>query len=238
MERKRVGFTLVELLVAVTIFSIIAAALYSGLNAGIRVWRRSENNIKLHQTMRLALDGMAGELRNSVNFNETADSQDEGESETEPEEEFEIVEKQDLVFSGAKTEISFVSLITRFLDDEQIFRKELAKLTYSVNSKSELMRKIAFQSEGFKAVDSPDEMIVEGVSELRFEYSYKPYEEEDEAVWKEDWRGQENVPMGVKIYLLVKPENDAPAEFLKTVFIPHGILGVEEDEQEEIPGSE
>ncbi len=236
MERRRLGFTLIELLVAVTIFSIIATALYSGFNAGIRVWRRSEDNMKLHQTMRLALDGMARELRNSVNFSETEDSEEE--PGTEPDEEFEIIEKPDLIFSGTGSEISFVSIVTRFLDEEQVFRKELAKLTYSLNSKSELTRKAAFQSEGFQAADSGDDVIIEGVSEFKFEYSYKPYEDEDDAAWKDYWTGQKDIPMGVKIYLLIKPKNDGPTEFLKTVFIPHGILGVEEEEPEEILSGE
>ena len=66
MRKIRAGFTLLELLVAVTIFSIVAVALYSSFYAGIRILRRTQEAIKLHQNLRLVTEELSLDLRNSL----------------------------------------------------------------------------------------------------------------------------------------------------------------------------
>src|SRR3989338_2967160 len=50
------------------IFSIVAVAIYSSFNVGIRAWRKAEASYKVRQEARYSLDTIARELRCSVNF--------------------------------------------------------------------------------------------------------------------------------------------------------------------------
>jgi len=59
------GFTLVELLVGVTIFAIVAACVYTSLYLGIKVFKSEENqDLKLQEAI-LTLDQMAQRIRSS-----------------------------------------------------------------------------------------------------------------------------------------------------------------------------
>lgn len=237
MGQRRLGFTLIELLIAVTIFSVIAVALYSCFNAGIRVWRRAEENMELHQSVRLTLEGLAKELRNAVNYADEDAGEEPQEEEEVEEGELEegegLLEKPDLVFFGSKDELRFVTLVTRLLEEGK-FRKELAKLNYSLSGgEGELGREIAFQSEGFNPAGEAKETLISGIEELSFKYSYEPEEEDSPVEWKDYWENQKDVPLGVRIYLKVKREEGGTSEFSKIVFIPTGILGKEEESAEE-----
>lgn len=218
---------------AVTIFSIIAVALYSGFRAGIRVWRAAEANMELHHSVRLSLGGMAKDLRNAVSYEEDSDADSEDvpeQAETEKAAELgleNLIETPDLAFVGKRDEIVFVALAAK-LTDEGEFRKELAKVRYFLGTEGQLKRSVAFQGLGFEPEDMEPEGLIDGIEELSFEYSYEGEDEESPPIWKEQWENQEGVPLGVKVRLKVKKKEGIAADFAKTVFIPTGILGKEE----------
>jgi len=62
------GFTLVELLLAIGIFSIIAMAIYSTFSMGVNAWRKMDGLLERYQEVRLLLDRMGVELRNCVDM--------------------------------------------------------------------------------------------------------------------------------------------------------------------------
>ena len=239
---KEPGFTLIELLIAVSIFSVVAVALYSSFNAGIRVWRRAEENMELHQAVRLAFEGLAKELRNAIFFGEEV-----SEDTSKPEGQIELAEKPELAFIGARKEITFMTQVDR-LTDEGEFQRELAKIKYALEEDTKITRLVSFQGEGFDEAlsgssrtdsgDSGKEILIEGIEELVFEYSYENEDEESEPVWKDYWEDQQGLPLGVKARLKVRRKEGAAGEFFKTVFIPTGILGKEGElgEETERPG--
>ena len=59
----RKGFTLVELLVAMTVFSVVMTAVYTAFHTGARVWRYGEENMQMFQDARVALTLVSRELR-------------------------------------------------------------------------------------------------------------------------------------------------------------------------------
>ena len=66
MKKNSTAFTLLELLLAVTIFAVIATALYSSFFAGIRIFRRAQVTMEFHQDIRLVTEELAFDLRNSL----------------------------------------------------------------------------------------------------------------------------------------------------------------------------
>ena len=67
MKTKNVrGFTLMELLVALSIFSVVVLAIYSTFSVGMTARERGEKASDLYQEARMILDRMATEIRNTV----------------------------------------------------------------------------------------------------------------------------------------------------------------------------
>jgi type II secretory pathway pseudopilin PulG len=60
------GFTFVEFLVAACVLSVVAVSLGSVLRSGLRIWKHSENEMKLNQEARATLDAIGREFRRAI----------------------------------------------------------------------------------------------------------------------------------------------------------------------------
>jgi prepilin-type N-terminal cleavage/methylation domain-containing protein len=67
MRKNKTAFTLVELLMAMTISSLIAAGVIFSFLAGLRIWDRAQNTDVRKTERLLSLEQLARELRQSVN---------------------------------------------------------------------------------------------------------------------------------------------------------------------------
>lgn len=70
MSKRRAGFTFIELLVSMLIFSIVVLSIYLSFNVGIRAWRKGEEGYKIRQGARYLLSSISREMRNAVNSKE------------------------------------------------------------------------------------------------------------------------------------------------------------------------
>lgn len=201
-----------ELLIAVSIFSVIALCLYSVFSGGIRIWKRQEEGFVYNHSVRLAFDSMAGELRNAINYSQPGNTGLDAEA------------AQGLKFSGDGKSLTFTTLIGG----------EIAKVDYvfeeTADKKGRLIRKIVFQKEGFKEENQKDNILIEGLEDLAFEYAYKASGEEPLPVWKDSWakeaqNTESKIPQGVRITLTFPGPGEGKEEiFRKTVFIPTGTF--------------
>ncbi|MCG2677232.1 prepilin-type N-terminal cleavage/methylation domain-containing protein [bacterium] len=71
MNRER-GFTLVELLVAVALLSLIMVAFFTIFKGGTAAWKKGDIRTELVQNGRIALDRMASEIRQALPKDENA----------------------------------------------------------------------------------------------------------------------------------------------------------------------
>ncbi|MCM8812616.1 MAG: prepilin-type N-terminal cleavage/methylation domain-containing protein [Candidatus Omnitrophica bacterium] len=65
MKRRRAAFTLVEVLIGMSMFAVIAASVYASLYLGIKVWRQQERAEAQLQAGLRAAELIAGILRNT-----------------------------------------------------------------------------------------------------------------------------------------------------------------------------
>jgi len=70
-KRRRVGFTLLELLIALSLFAVIMVVVGSVFSTGILAWRRAEGESEQYQEIRLTFDRMGLELRNMIPYQGT-----------------------------------------------------------------------------------------------------------------------------------------------------------------------
>ncbi len=62
-RRRRAGFTLVELIVASTLLTIVMAGVYTTFSTSVRVWRSGESNYQTYEDARRAFGFLVRELR-------------------------------------------------------------------------------------------------------------------------------------------------------------------------------
>lgn len=193
---SRSGFTLMELLIAIMIFSIVGVAIYSSFNVGIRAWRKAEASYEVRQEARYALDTIARGLRSAVNF-------------------------KTMPFEGTANSVSFA----RALEISNINGENLQgvfKVTYSLDAQS-IYYTLQSYEESSKGEEGTKTILASGFSELEFKYAYL---DGSEVIWKDYWSEEEaSIPLGVKITITYSSESEGQAvEFSEAVFIPTGII--------------
>lgn len=198
----RAGFTFVELMLVVSIFSIVALAIYSTFDIGISAWKKAQEAQNLYQDIRLALDKMAADLENAVLYSEKEDFSN---------------------FEGKQDLISFYSLVETSQTIPAHHR--LRKITYSLKDSGLLRLEQSFTDPEEQAPEKDPEQIASGISSLEFSYAYTQ-EGEPPYKWEDVWDNQQVIPKGVRVKLEL--ETEKKLAFSRYVFIPTGVKGVEE----------
>jgi prepilin-type N-terminal cleavage/methylation domain-containing protein len=218
--KRRGGFSLMELLLAVAIFSVIALCLYSTFSGGIRIWRRQEEALRSSQGVRMALDAMSRELKGAMNYSAPKNN---------PSLSADLTAEKYPVFSGSDNTLAFVTAAAG----------KIEKVTYffenSSGSAGALKKRVAFQADGFNEDTEKADTIISGVNAVLFEYAYTPEKAGDPLVWQNSWN-QDKLPQDVRITLTMQPRQEKKGIFgqetkkkeeifRKTIFIPVGIPG-------------
>ena len=210
------GFTLVELLVAVSIFSVIAVALYSTFATGLDAWKRMEQASALNQEARLALQRICLELRNALDF-------------------------PGIEFSGQANRLSFAALVNAAGPGAEQ-RLQIARISYfpddvpGTGLKSLLRRQQIYPQQTAGEINAREEEsdeLICSVAEggLNFEYSFQGETlSEGRASWKDTWIYGDNnrLPLGVRVSLSLQEAEDDNDQvtYIETVLIPAGALGI------------
>ncbi len=204
------GFTFIELFIAISIFAVVAIALYSTFFAGITVWRRSGEGGNVYQNVRFVFDDITKDLKNTVYCTKE--------------------EESIFAFSGTTEEIVFFTSEPVF-SEEDVYRKELVKVAYRFDrGEEQLIRAKGGKSLGFDIEKADKEVLLDGVKEITFAYCYDTGDEDEPYLWKDEWLDEEmRIPRGVKLTSLVKAEKGEKEalKFTKIIFIPIGVLGEE-----------
>ena len=208
IKKSRDAFTLLELLLAITIFSIIATALYSSFYSGLKILKRSEEAMKLHQDLRFVTEELSLELRNAL----ITPLQTEENALTQ-----ELEEEKVYYFRGDRKGFRFVSLKN----------EGVCELGYRFkgDQANTFLRTARFQSHGFTSQPERDEELLVGILEdVEVLYSYEGQDEDAPIVWLDIWEIEEMLPLGIKVRLRLKGLGDH-SELTKTVYLPVGELG-------------
>lgn len=201
------GFTFLELLIAVAIFSISAVAIYSSFNVGIRAWRKAEDSYKIRQEARQALNMMARELRSALSFK---------------------LKKTDETFKdsfdGSSDEVSFWRAL-RIADSKEGYPAGIYKITYKLEETQSLHRVLRSyrQYVNIEGEEDSGSVFISGLSGFKLEYAYAKGGGID---WQSTWKDEQEVlPFMVKVTLSFPSQGKAePVDFTETILIPTGEL--------------
>ncbi len=231
-DRRLKAFTLIELLLGLTIFSMIALIIYGTFSGGLLINERSEGQGEVTRESKISLELMAKELENMVPYD------------------FSVSSAEETAFKGEENKISFIvptdnglKRISYYLlspEQRQIKTTVMGK-TYkknvSVITKQEetsrlkyLVREEAdFKSSGNSSQDTQIEILATHVTEdgLRFSYAYIEDETSQEITWKNEWKLQD-IPLSVRIEINFLKSSKGDLRVVKDVLIPSGYFGMNE----------
>lgn len=188
------GFTLVEVLVASSIFVIVIMTVYSAFHGGILGYRNIEKAIDIHQSAMHILERINTDLRNSFAYSQ---------AETK--------------FKGEGDIISFLALVDRFNGDNII--QDYAFISYDLQG-GRIMRQCRRNQESLnvRSEIAPEE-LASNVQELSFSYA-SAGSKQGSMEWTDSWSDPRVLPPAVKIKLILKDKTSR--EFERTIFLPHG----------------
>ncbi len=202
MSKRTKTFTFVELMVALTLFSIIAVSIYHTLRTGLKMYTQGNTVIADNQKLRLFFDTLSRDLANSVDFRPYVDCQ------------------------WGDDSISFSALVGESQDGR--LNREFARISY-VLDRDKLVRKYASRRAAFKAEKAEEQILLENVDSVSFAYAYQSEGFADQPEWLGEWDFKDDdfkLPRGVRITLTFKSEGEShPEVFTKTVLITLGKLG-------------
>ena len=208
------GFTLLELILSISILSLVLVIVYTTLSMGSRVWEKGERDIENLQRKRVVMNLLSREIKSIFPYKVTPSQLD--------------THKVFYAFEGKNDTISFVSAVPL-----RGGKGGLSWLTFWVEEDMGLVvvERDALRSDIFRERDTIDkdeiEVLDQEVTEIQFSY-YKlkrgKSEGEGEGEWKEKWDAEKEgtLPHAVKVELTFKEKGrgkDAEEEFYKRELI-------------------
>lgn len=157
--RPAAAFTLIEMLVVVSMVSVISLAIYATLSGGLRIWQRVNLNTPAEDIV-IFFEKITSDLRNAVKFSS-------------------------LSFFGEEDNFEFVSLI----HSHRLDKKTIGKTAYSLDAFSGVLKRYEKDiAHIFKEETGISYNAIGGVEAVRFQYYYYD-EENDYYLWEDEWLG-------------------------------------------------
>jgi general secretion pathway protein J len=183
------GFTLLELIIALTITTVIVVIIFGALRVGIRAWEKGEKDVDIRQRQRIVLDLIKRQLA-STSVSEVWSR-----------------DQQLVPLKGDNKSIEFVSHISIVPDN----RFGMVYVRYAVRQEKEDNKEhLTFYEMNIASSDNkmdagnPDEgnfsELLSGMNSIVFEY-LKDRPGEEASIWQKSWDPavDEGVPRAVRI---------------------------------------
>jgi general secretion pathway protein J len=201
--KDRKGFTLLELLIAMAIVSVITAIIANSLQIGIVSWERGEAATERYQRLRVLLDEMTQQLKSVYPYKVQKGSN------TKPK----------LVFLGEEHSLGFATTLVKGSQGE--LGGGLVFVYYELDDEKGLIKKekVVFSGDiSVKDLGDPIELDSE-ISRLTFEYYEKSKTDPKSGRWLNAWEGKskDKLPAAIRITLAFRRKDktnstDQPSE--------------------------
>ncbi|MEM7224699.1 MAG: prepilin-type N-terminal cleavage/methylation domain-containing protein [Pseudomonadota bacterium] len=186
------GFTLVELLVALTLVGLMSVAIFGGLRFGTRTWEAGTQRSEELNEVVLVQDLMRRHLVQLA-----AVDQVRRRSEEHP------------IFVGDGQSVSFVAPLSAHVGLDGLYQFELALEDGEDREQNLIIRWQLYRADRVPGTTSEldgERVLLEGISEGEFSY-FGASERRDEPAWRETWSEQAQLPALIALEVAF-PEDD------------------------------
>ena len=183
LMREERGFTLVELLVAVSIFSLVMMAVYSTFVTGLMVKKKGNQKLQEMQESRRVLDYMHRDIQSMVGFRENS-------------------------FQGKNKSFTFFRSLEEN-DDRGNHFSTVVQIKYTVFISDASEANVLRRSVTFFDHDSTEQIFF-FFSNYSYEISFNyAVNTRDAGVqWIEEWDDSSEIPLAIRIQLYLKGQDD------------------------------
>ncbi|MFB3894791.1 MAG: PilW family protein [bacterium] len=187
------GFTLLEIILGVLIFTMVIAAVYTTFRTGIAVYRSGTSVKTVYVASRAVADTMQPDFRSICGIEETAydvpppppsqDTEDTSYSEDTIVIDESSYARNPYPFSGNTAEVSFYCVRENPVVHQSLLREQVFAIRYYLEGTNLYRERADLSSPASSRVASVDE-IADNVVGFRIRFGYM---KEDKWVWVEDW---------------------------------------------------
>lgn len=182
-KRALRGFTLLELLVGLTLFSLIVTSLYSALRLGARSWEAGEAHVQQTEQMRIATSFLRRSLERTypLSVRDTKGSR--------------------VWFEGTSKSVAFVSELPAYVGNGGMH--ELTFNLRNVGDERDLMvtqRQLLFDEDGDLVSKKNVRTLAKNVRELKLSY-FGARKRKSQPAWHEKWEDLRRLPNLVRLEL-------------------------------------
>lgn len=189
------GFSLLELMVVVSIIGLVTGVVVASFSGGIRVWESARVLTHVEQELYFAVESVRKDLVNTFKFH-------------------------GINFSGAEREISFPALL-EVPGEDGVQEKRLGSVRYVFNSADQTLSRHVWSFPG-AGDDAGMEVVASGVRSVLFGYLDEKSLEDDGA-WREVWRDPTNFPAAVRMDLIIDSGQGAEAAVQRQFLLLEGL---------------
>lgn len=171
--KRRAGFSLVEMMISLTIFSLIAASVYSLLHLGLRARGGDRGEREEDRQIRLIYQLISTDASNMID------------------------EAPEWKFEGSQERISFITVLNSWNGRGEQSERRLARVTYVYNGRDKMLsRRVADVSDGLDDRWAKD-VFRAHVRRAQFSYPFRsgerPYR------WRPEWKDPDEIPIGIRV---------------------------------------
>ena len=207
------GFTLLELLIAMTMMTIIAASLYTSMSIGFRARESAEKVVAKGRSVEIAVEMIKGMLASAMDPDGNLAA--------------EFVGEDDVGDDGyAADTLTFYTVDYNPEEDELASDMEKVELSVSVREDTDervIVRKVTTNLLSSETLDPDEEILCPNVRSMNLQYY-------DGSDWQDEWDSGDNdnaLPKAVKITIVLEKEetedddNDEDLyEYTETIMLP------------------